>query len=527
MILGTKRPVPQKQLDLRASIHNRFDLEVYDAATGDLKRRARAFNVICDAFWSRLFDTSSTYWHPCTRAGYILYGGGSGTPAASDTALFNRIGAISLSGNQPAVTVDRKSGVAKAQTVATLNAGDAVGSTITEVGFGYDSTHCTTHAMLQDMNGNPISITKTDTDVIKIYGTLFLHWPAGGWYNGAVNFASSDASSGIASWLLFNGFDGYGGVDYYPRFLCYASIHMGTTGNSKAPIFPSVDALNKTLTIACRYNAAEGNVPIMALSIDYMSAYNATRSACLSMRPFGWYLPAAITGESVGTGDGSIAGFNTAFPVKTSGTVYVDGAAAAGATMRTGPADAGRMEQYFNQLAGSSADDGAVTEDGEPLYARETQVTSDGITFMIANVYGPAFENPFYSLGLSKFQLIKRSGYSNYTISIQASDDCAAWSDVGSGTVTFSGAGTVNVDVPAALKNKKYFRFSSSESGDLVPFIRAVADVSDTSHNITFATPPASGAVITADYTPDPVAKDENHVFDLSVVLTLGERTEE
>ena len=43
------------------------------------------------------------------------------------------------------------------------------------------------------------------------------------------------------------------------------------------------------------------------------------------------------------------------------------------------------------------------------------------------------------------------------------------------------------------------------------------------SKNIHFDTPPAAGAVITADYTTDTIAKDANYVFDLSVTIQLGE----
>ena len=45
-------------------------------------------------------------------------------------------------------------------------------------------------------------------------------------------------------------------------------------------------------------------------------------------------------------------------------------------------------------------------------------------------------------------------------------------------------------------------------------------------YNIHFDVAPAAGAVITIDYTPDCIAKDENHVFDLTLELTLGEYTE-
>jgi hypothetical protein len=44
--------------------------------------------------------------------------------------------------------------------------------------------------------------------------------------------------------------------------------------------------------------------------------------------------------------------------------------------------------------------------------------------------------------------------------------------------------------------------------------------------NIRFTTPPAEGAVITANYYTPVVAKDSDHVFDMSITIHLGEYTE-
>jgi hypothetical protein len=43
--------------------------------------------------------------------------------------------------------------------------------------------------------------------------------------------------------------------------------------------------------------------------------------------------------------------------------------------------------------------------------------------------------------------------------------------------------------------------------------------------NIIFDTAPANGAVITADYDCEVIAKDANHVFDFSFEITLAEKT--
>ena len=43
--------------------------------------------------------------------------------------------------------------------------------------------------------------------------------------------------------------------------------------------------------------------------------------------------------------------------------------------------------------------------------------------------------------------------------------------------------------------------------------------------NIHLASPPPEGAVITMTYTPNCIAKDENHVFDMSMTYSFGEYT--
>ena len=114
------------------------------------------------------------------------------------------------------------------------------------------------------------------------------------------------------------------------------------------------------------------------------------------------------------------------------------------------------------------------------------------------------------------------------TLTAQASDDLTSWADCG--TVTTDGSTAHELAVDAAYQKKKYFRFvntSSSTDGETFFIRNAYAAVADPEHNISFATPPAAGAVITADYTPDCIAKDSNHVFDLNIVLTFGEYVEE
>ena len=524
MIRGTKRPVPQrhaqKTVELRASIHNRFDVEVIDAATGELTQKARAFNVICDTFWTRLFNVSGDNWRPLHRFLYVLYGGGSGTPAATDTELCSQLGALDAS-STTTVSMNRRTGIGQSQAVVTLNAEDAVGDTITELGIGYDQTHCVTHALLQDMNGNPISITKTDTDVIKIYATVFVHWPDVGWYSGAANMVADSTNMESFIAILAGAYRQYSPTGLF--WFRGASRHTGDTENLMAIIRPTISAANKSITVPYRYAAADGNLPVRAINLIFgYDDYASARTNCLVLKFGSWFTPPAISGEAVGTGDGSTVGFATAFPVKSDAAVFVDGVAASGCTVRGGPADAAHMEQYFNQLVASDAT--AFTENGAPIYAGSSDIRAAGMLIHTErNAFTAAYENPYSSLGVASFACTHYGGPNSVTYKVQASDDCIAWSDVGD-LVLVSGGGSLSV--PAALRTKKYFRFGRTVSADTTIYATAAADVPDTAHNIVFDTPPAAGAVVTAGYVPDCIAKDENHVLDLTVTFTVGEYQE-
>ena len=67
---------------LNASIHNRFDIEIIDSKTGEVKQKAKAFNTICNNLWLKL----GSYF------GHIHFGTGNGTPSQNDTTLFSFLG---------------------------------------------------------------------------------------------------------------------------------------------------------------------------------------------------------------------------------------------------------------------------------------------------------------------------------------------------------------------------------------------------------------------------------------------------
>ena len=81
------------ELKEKLTLHNRFDIKVCDAETGEVKQTAVAYNVITNQFFrARLGYIEGRYGkimeEPLNR---ILVGTGSGTPAITDTAMFNEL----------------------------------------------------------------------------------------------------------------------------------------------------------------------------------------------------------------------------------------------------------------------------------------------------------------------------------------------------------------------------------------------------------------------------------------------------
>jgi hypothetical protein len=151
-------------VEQKVNIHNRFDAHIDNIETGE-HRELVGYNIILDQMWTRLCGGNSYFSH-------IHFGTGTGTPTPERTSLFSHLGTKS------AVTEE----IIKALPVSSwkrkivLNPEEYVGQTITEVGIAYDSsaTSLVTHAMLKDSEGNAISITKTSTDVVTIYATVFI-----------------------------------------------------------------------------------------------------------------------------------------------------------------------------------------------------------------------------------------------------------------------------------------------------------------------------------------------------------------
>ncbi|WP_010244569.1 hypothetical protein [Acetivibrio cellulolyticus] len=147
----------------KAVIHNRFDVEVRDAKTNELKQTAVAYNIILNRWFHYFTNTGgvSYYADPLKAIGV---GKGTGTLSVTRTDVFSYLGR-KIPTTIETVYVYPTSYITKE---IRLEADQFNGNNITEVGFlaaYYDTYyHFVTHAFLQDSEGNQIAIQKTDTE---------------------------------------------------------------------------------------------------------------------------------------------------------------------------------------------------------------------------------------------------------------------------------------------------------------------------------------------------------------------------
>ena len=165
---------------LGVKLHNKFEAVLIDSKTNKVKQTAIAENVVTNFCFS---DTNNSYY----TITYMVLGTGSGTPAATDTRLFNQLGYTNLrtanytlsrvSENQWKTVFTKtysESLAIGALTEIGFAKGDASGYYPTEWAYGTSYNEIYTHAMFTDAEGHPITINKTDTDRLTITATLYV-----------------------------------------------------------------------------------------------------------------------------------------------------------------------------------------------------------------------------------------------------------------------------------------------------------------------------------------------------------------
>lgn len=504
-------------MNVKQSIHNRFDIEVIDAKTGKVKQTAQAFNVICDGLWDCLFNDPTGY------NGYfkkLVWGTGSGTPSVADTSLFDNGGELDFTSSSDAYDCDMSTGVAWYRRLFIMDETVGVGSTISEVGIYWKSTvdpsvrRLCTHAMLQDMNGNRITIEKTNTDIINFYATIYLHWNPAGYDGVKLNpplSAGTNAMYGFGEWLF--GLDNLNTVK--GTIFHGSSINSGT---DTASFTPTMNKTAKTATFAMpRIAAASGNfggIESVGIYRKHTNIPHSNYFVLVHGDNRSVFSAPSIADEPIGTGDGSTTKFKTAFGLPENATIYVNGTATSGVTVRKMPntTDCRNQLRLYSYTATQSK---LVEIVGKGYTANSSYFKfigyagaasiGTGIKDFI-NTEKVVLKNVLYSHGLEKIVATNCKVY--------GSNNYSSWTLLGtSETINLSGS----------AQNYQWYRFDCVDADS--EYSANVYPNTWDGYNVVFNSAPAVGAVITADYTTPMIAKDEFHVLDFTLTMQFGDYT--
>jgi len=298
------------EVQVPIKLHNKFEIEVRDAKTDEILKEGYAFNVILDQYFSRLLSTDSP-----DNLKSISFGTGTGTIDASRTTMFT------YSGNKTATTVETVRTIESSyikKTIA-LEPEEYVGYIFSEVGFSNGST-LTTHAMIKDSEGNPITIEKTGVNRIVFYATFYITLPPlilgqpAQWYTAGSNALLTNLLAGhgrttIARTIRFSGMRGAVNTTKYQR--TYGSVSTTNAGNSPAT--------REVISNTPRASISSCNGPINLIAWENVFAIDIPHP--------GIWEEMLIEGVTLGVGDGVITDFDFPVPelVENSEKIYVNG----------------------------------------------------------------------------------------------------------------------------------------------------------------------------------------------------------
>jgi|GEM_PF-2695764 len=238
-------------------LHNKFEVYVKDIRSGKERLIGTAYNMVLSAMWTQIISDRRSPFD------YICYGRGTGELSPTRTSLFSQIAQVSSTRVEEVYSSD--SGYIKEK--IELSPSTAVGETITEVGIrGYN--RLVTHALLKDAEGNPISFTKTDTDVVTIYATLYCRISV----TSPLGFSQSQVSYGAAYYILNSGYiTSTIKVGRNPMPLDADSINAAgicdTSAASKSSSRIAYDVATATESYKVRFEIADANLFIKEIQV--------------------------------------------------------------------------------------------------------------------------------------------------------------------------------------------------------------------------------------------------------------------
>ena len=553
-------------IEQKVTLHNEFHLVLTDSRTGKVKQEGWAHNIVLDEFFTRLINdlvyhsTSSTVYTNYFR--YTSVGTGAGTPSPERTTLFANAG---RKHNQWESEVDYSyhidgdylKGFITHKAIWTEL--ELQNTSLTEVGLGStDTTTMHTHAMIEDSEGNPISIAKGETDILTVYSTVYVEVSHSYGDNCAMNTLNTEWISSVqeANFIVMLicappnksanvwGFS-LGNVAYQ----IYYGFDARTPAQSDRVILGLIDSITfqanntdnvtpdtagKKVSIYGRLPASSGNHPAGIKEIGFRRTTTSTIFRPPLFRlvfPItGVYEGTTIEGDNIGVGDGAEDKFETTWMpiVAESEIIKVDGVVKTRGIDYTIHNTSVPYGENIFLRCGIKTEGSHIQSTELPKLYDELTSTYLGWTTAIS---GNAFvDEPTLVLDSGAVNYTNKMRYYQYNtgnwslraFKFEGSNDLANWTTI------------VDDEIPNSVGwhefsftevGYRYWKFISLSTWGTIGGIRMASgpEFLQTKPQIVFASPPADTLAIEAEYDVEFVPKDVNHVLDISFTLQFGD----
>lgn len=541
-----------------------------------LLQEVNTHNILTNTFWLGRSGYSS--YVRGIQSCNIKLGKGSGTPKTSDTDLFQPLwqkAKDSTSSSYHARTSESNEEWIQLTNKYTIPANTTYVGTITECGLYSTYRLLCTHALLLDAEGNPISIEKTDLDVLIIEVTIRLYFTE----NTSIKMIRADHTP---FWThLFSGDDESACLHYTNNLEVLWSIQDSLDGNEmylnnfsrglsyawnsylSTAICNGKQDIPITTPRELTFNAARLGTDWPVTGQHFIKGLRIMRSFIISFPNTDIFPAYNITGMDVGIGDGETTEFICPmnYFVKDTDKIYIDG------ILQTRGVDYIVESDNNNQMLPElmACNDAIITGGYYRIDERNNNVdapvfravlNATKITGYNDSGFHEAGNRATYVTMFDKdrplFIDMQKEVKVN-TFQIGSGYNCSTFYEGVKYTLSYSDDGVDYVELATIIKTtytvakvtfdtitKRYFKVtieyvsdtsnvSSNAYTNTVEASSAYSEAVDKNNlcllgyvgrGIQFTNPPAEGAVITMDATTDLPMKNENFVFDTTLKLS-------
>lgn len=467
-------------MDIKANVgfHNKFQIEV--TRQGKLINRGFAENIILDRAYSRICSFSSYF-------SYIHFGRGAGTLDPARNTLFSPIGYRTATTEEIIKAFPVSSWTRK----IVLNPEEYVGETITEVGISESTSLINTHALIKDSEGNPLSITKTDIDVITIYATVYVEL-----IDTSNNFFFAQGSDNSLIGYFTGGTAPNGNIqigEYSGEAFKQSSIGMWVDEN--APTQTAIAAERKT-KFTTRFGITEANT-------KHISEVGLAGIARVILPETNIFTTYNLENVNVGVGDGITAEFELPHVEPFNVVIKKDGVEYAGGSL-TG------TDKSKSPVPLPLAD---IIDDSYPY---DSIFLGNGFNGKDYTTTTRAKLGTFKSkVDLTGYEFFNATNNYYYRISLYYSYDGVIFTKL----VDLGQDESIVINTDALYWQIECFYFYASGNS----FYVYLKPPNYTMPKVVFDIAPDTGSVITANYSVPYMPKDENYVLDVNFELLFGE----